>query len=728
VAFRETIEAVLKVKDANRFKSGMEKAARSVRKFGRDEEEAAAQTKFFENVLERLDRQSAATTAALTMVAHSVDDLGDEMVETAAKSALLNQTMKKSGSNAVFLGKSWAFWKDRLSLTRSELMTTGLTISAYFSPAIVALGSSFAYAAIGGGGVAAAGLSTLIFGLVGLASVTKPVIENIKQITKAQDQYNIAVEQYGASSVQASRASAHLYGIVRTQGGPALLKAATDLRNFKKEWAKSTMPARGSILSIISGGTNTLRALTPTLASGVNQMAASVQQGLGGLFKTLRGGEMKATFRVMAETFDQAVGPGIKGATNMIVIFSRVIRAAAPWVIKWAKAWERTTHSWRESTSDQGRLEKFFNGAVKHFLAWWGLAKAVGRVLGTIFSLSKDEGLGFVYTLTNIVNGFDNWLNRMNDTGKVAAFWDFWKRSVHDAFEFITHPDTWLATTVNAINRWLPVLMNTIATTFATHAPIAAGMFANAFVHSGAWAQFFTVAYFLKKFGFFKLLGKQVAAIFIGPFLSSFGAAFATGIGIESAAGGTIGSAMTSAGTRAGALFGGAFYTAAILSIVLIGEAARREIDKAVRDKVPGGKKISDTAAFLTENIPIPGAPQGAELAKGLFDQLFGKKKKPKPRGGALGGVIPPGGSAYVGERGMEMARVGPRGTEIVPLNRNSRNNLPSPIDVPDLQGAMNITVHSSLSVDKREIARAVSDQVNYESSRRGGLRRNGGS
>lgn len=720
MAFREVIEAVLKVKDANRFKAGMDKAARSVRKLGRDDEIAAAQTKLLEQVLERLDRQAVETTAALTLVAHSVDELGDEMTQTAAKAALMNTVMKKSGSNAVFLGKSWAFWKDRLSLTRSEVVTTALTIGTYLSPALVALGSSFANAALGGGAVAAGGLSSFVFGLGLLASVVKPAINNLKKINKAQDQYNLAVAQYGGSSLQASRASAHLYGIIDTQGGKSLSDAAVNIRNFRNEWSKATAPARGSILDILSGGAKAGRNLTPTLSLATNQIALSMKNALQGVFKTFTGPEMKANFRVMADVFDKSIGPGLRGATNVVVVFGRIIRASAPWVIKWAQAWERTTHSWRSGTRDQSKVENFINNAVIHFKAWWELAKALGRTLKIIFSVSKDEGLGFVGIMTEGVNTFNEWLTRMKDTGQVAKFWAFWKNSIATAFDIITHPNTWMATFIVALDQWLPVVMNHIATAFVMNAPVAASLFVHTFREAGAWAQLLTVAYFLKKFGFFKWLGAAVASIFIGPFLSAFGGAFATGIGVEAGAGGTIGRAAASAGTRAGALFGGAFYLAAILSVALIGEAARREIDKAIRDKLPGGRQLSDAAAFLTKNLPGP-QREGAAAVKGLFDQLFPPKKKKTP-GGALGGIIAPGGVSIVGETGPELAAAGARGTSITPLSRNSRHTLPTQLDIPNLENALHITVYSKVNIDKREIGRAVTEQAAYDATRRGGL------
>jgi hypothetical protein len=425
----------------------------------------------------------------------------------------------------------------------------------------------------------------------------------------------------------------------------------------------------------------------------------------------------------MAQTFDRAIGPGIKGATNALIVFGRVIRAAAPWVVQWADAWQRTTHSWRESTSDQGRVEHFLNGAVTHFKAWWNLAKAVGRVLKTIFKVSKDEGLGFVQTLTVLVNRFDGWLNRMNDTGKVAKFWTFWKNSISDAFEFLTHPDTWMPTVVTAIDRWMPVIMNHIATGIVTTAPTIARSFLSAFMNAGAWAKFFASWYLLKKFGVFKLLGSAVAGVFIKPFIGAFGSAFTAAIGGEALAGSLgkkMGAASQTAGRATGRIFGKFFIAGMIAGMILFGPDLRKALSDMVPDPFKG---LFAGPEDIFNQIVHPGRKKSKEGNKKVNDWISKIIPDIHLPHGAAGGVIPPGGFSVVGEAGPELATAGARGTSIVPLSRNGRNTL-GPVDIPNLQGAMHITVYSHVNVDKREIGRAVTEQTAYDTTRRGGLRR----
>src|SRR4051812_33336061 len=254
MAFRERIEAILKAKDSARFKAAMDLASKAVEHFEKQEEHATAQSAVLDEILNALEEQTHELTFAMAALSHEVNGLGHDMLELAADATVANTVMKKSGSNAVFLGKSWAFWKDRLSLTRSELYTTALTIGTYLSPALIALGSSFAYAAVGGGAVAGAGMASFVAGLLGIISIATPVFNGIKKIKTAQDQLNTTIDQYGAASIQASRANAHLYAVIQNNGGPAVASLLGRVEDLRDAWASLTAPGRANFIDILDQG------------------------------------------------------------------------------------------------------------------------------------------------------------------------------------------------------------------------------------------------------------------------------------------------------------------------------------------------------------------------------------------------------------------------------------------------------------------------------------------
>ena len=729
MAFRESIEAILKVKDAARFKSSMEGAARAVRKFGKDEEHAAAAAELLDRIEKELKRQTEELTVTMEAVAHSVDNLGDEMLQTAAKAKVMNAVTKKSGSNAIFLGKSFAFWKDRLSLTRSEILSTTYTIGAYFLPAIIGLGNSFVNAMFGGGAVAGAGLASLLFGFGAFITIAKPVVSNIKKIQTAQDQYNQAVAQFGASSMQASRASAHLYGVIQTHGGKAVYTVTKQLRAFKNEWARKTAPARGSILGMIGDVLGTGKTLMPQVAGEANQMMASLRKAFGKGLSTLvsgpSGGEFRNTLRVLGDTFSKSIGPGIHGVSNMILVLGRVIRAAAPWVVKLSKAWDAWTESLVARTSDQGAVTKFINNAVKSFKLWWGLLKAIGRTFKIIFGSSKDEGDKVVKVLTDGVNALNDWLQSLKDTGAINRFWSYWNKSVSEGWRFlknlIRHPEQILPDLLRLIDYLAPIVMDHLATAIVVTAPVVADHFAKAFINAGAWSKFFVIAVFLRKFGFFKYLGTLIGEKFVGPFIKKFVEAFAAQIGIE-ASEGVLAEKFGAAGTTLGGKFGLAFKIAAVPLLIAAGiefnkwlqnQQWFKDFIKMVNKHTAGHQGGSSLKTLLTGHIWD--YPKGFwQALQGFANALGQAGSKLAPRTHQTGGTIPPGGMGIVGDAGPEIAFARGSGTQITPIRgMNPITNM------PHIAGDFSVTVHSQIMVDRREIARAVSTEHAYVRARR---------
>jgi hypothetical protein len=237
-----------------------------------------------------------------------------------------------------------------------------------------------------------------------------------------------------------------------------------------------------------------------------------------------------------------------------------------------------------------------------------------------------------------------------------------------------------------------------------------AEMFLKAWLEANAWVKFLSAAVLFKKFGGFKLLGYLVATPFLQSFTKAFVAGFAVEMGIATGVGGRITAAMTSAGLTAGTAFGAAFVPAAIAAMaVLASLQGENAADRALK---PDASMKSKIWAALTSGINLPLTKLTGEGVIGNLKKLFG---------GASGGVIPPGGTSFVGERGIELARATPTGTEIVPLSRNSLSSLRPVPEAAGLGGAVRFQLYTSVQVDRREIARAYNDQTAFDAARRGG-------
>ena len=741
MAFRENIEAILKVRDLARFKGGMKEAVKSIKNFETEAEQAAASLELLKSIEKSLGRQTDILAAQSEMLSKALNDVGDEAVSAAAKNEILNKSLKRGGGILPTTIKRWSFWKDRLSLTRSEIMTTAITIGTYLAPALIAVGNSAVAAALGGGAVAAGGLSSLILGFGSLMIVGKQMVGQVQKIQKAQDAYNLAVVQFGAGSKEAARQAAHLYAVIQTQGGQPMRDAQQALEKFKKTFQGATGGARVNLAEIMTAGLGQLTGIMPQIGQEINMMSLALKKALKESFKHLAGPEMMSTFKTLSQLFQDAIGPGVRGVTNLFIVFGRILRASAPWALRTAKAFERITFSWRRGTHDGLAVQRIIDNLVLHTRSWIALGAQVLRTFKILFVDTKERGRGLVDEMTILVTRFNDWLQAVSDSGKIAALFDKYIRSLHDLAWAVQNP-------VDAIRKWLPVLMDAVATTVGENGPRAAALFLDAFFHAGAWAQFFTIAFLMKRFGIFKLLGAAVARPFIDAFMKVVLARFGVMLGIEALASGSMGTAAAAAGAALGTVFWGAF---ALGAAALLGIALAKILDKFSRSRIyknflriigaptagggpaPGPEKITASALQGTgqaPNTPIthnvgpvelkPRQAPGAGIHHNLPPAFRGA---PNLRRKAAGGLIPSGTLALVGEAGPELAMSTVGGTHISPLTGSGTNTgsgmMPMaipPISVSDFVPPISVSVQ----IERREIARAVADYEQYRRARRG--------
>jgi hypothetical protein len=670
----------------------MDSAAKAVRNLGKEGDKTSGELEALDLIEDHLATQTEQLSAVLEVLQRQLDETGDEALQAALKLAAMNQAMKKPGSNAIFLGKSFAFWKDRLSITRSEILGTAYTISAYLSPALLALGSSFTMALLGGATVGVAGLSGFIFGLVTLGLITGKAVDNIDKIRKAQEQYNVTVDQYGAASKQASRASARLGAIIKNNGGMQAAMALAAQDRLSRQWDKGTAPARGDIFGSMQAGIGSLQNILPVVMQEVNRMADSTRIALTGAFQSLTGPDTIAAVKALGGLFTEAIGPGTRGAVSVIKTFFRIVTAGAPWAMKWARAWERWALSMEKGTRDRTKVQKFVDNAVDQFKTWWTLAKSLGTTMKIIFSNFGEEGKSLVKDITSVVDKFNEWLKAAKDSGAIDRAFQRYLDSLKQVVWAIQNP-------LDAIEKYVPKAMDAIVVALVTHAPKAAELFLTTFFNAGIWTQLITAAFLAKKFG---LLGK-VWENTAGLAVDAFAAGFATKMGDPKKM-----EKFSTAGNKAGKAFGAGFVIGAAIGLGLIVDTIIGEVLKKLGvDTLPGQKThnpIQGTLGYLKDQVEKLNNPRA------LFPRI----------GGATGGLIPQGGAAWVGESGPEIATANPWGTQITPLSRNGLESL-RPAELPNMSGALNIYLTTSVQVNRREIARAYSEETSYITARRGG-------
>lgn len=651
--------------------------------------------------------------------ARSVDEMGDAEERAALKAKLFGREQRRAGISAAAL-------KDHLSLTRGELMTTAITASIYLAPALLAVGNSAVAAAVGGGAVAGGGLSALLVGLGGFAIVGAQAVQQLTKVKTAQDAYNLAILQYGQGSKQAADASAKLWAVVQQNGGMQVLRLAWALDALKKSWRAATAPARASFFSLMSSGINSARGLLPTFAAETNKNAAVIRRDMSDLFSGISGPETKANIKVFSSIFRNMSPHLTGGLLNLFLVLGRVLRQAAPWAVTWAESFERTTKAWEVGTRDGIKLGDTIDMLVGHTQAWWGLIKAVGGVLLTLFSASNQSGKGLIVSLTAVVTKFDQWLQAAERTGKVTSFFNEFADATREIARLLTPILVIVGTLATGM---LPVLrdssgqVNDALWIMAAnvHLVVAAIQFLGPLVGPLidlwiAW-RFATMA---------ETAAMAVATVVVGVMMGELWAILLV-IGLVAAG-------FYLLYTRVGWFHNAVDATARFIKENWPGVVATLALGPVGTALYLMYKKfewfrngISAVFHFIADRIRdfinfmkrVPGAIGGGgggllgKIGKGVLKHLPGIG--PFAGAFAAGGIIPHGTVGVVGEAGPELAVSGSTGTAISPLKSTGQVDLSPSID-PEVFVRNVIT----LKADRRVIAKLVDDTKADKKARRG--------
>jgi phage-related protein len=153
------------------------------------------------------------------------------------------------------------------------------------------------------------------------------------------------------------------------------------------------------------------RNLLPALTNGLGTVAASlgrmVRQILDFFGLTENVGRLNALYATTARIIDK-LAPNlvkfIEGFFNVAVaalpIFERLFGTVSNLVGRFG--------DFLTKSAESGDLAKFIEDAVTTFKELLDLVKAVGRLIGTLFAGTREEGHGFIQTLTDLTIRLDN--------------------------------------------------------------------------------------------------------------------------------------------------------------------------------------------------------------------------------------------------------------------------------------------------------------------------------
>lgn len=296
-----------------------------------------------------------------------------------------------------------------------------------------ALGSTLGGAALGAGAVGGVGLGATVAGVGALMSVIKPATAGLKELAKAQDTYNKAVQDYGRRSLEAARARRELHQAENTApaGGAALLRQG---RGLQSDWNRLTRPGQAALTGAGASVLSRVRGVAPSLAGDANRVAGAT--GLAGrqLGAFATSPEQMLVMRLLTSEVARDM-PAIERTTeHLVTTFGNVARAALPFLHDGVEFVDKWTGGWAKSTSDISATR----GELRH---WVDDFKVARDVVGDTLELARDlfspgevSGRGMLQDFDRTLQRWDTWAQRnpgvireffregVSDTEKLAHF------------------------------------------------------------------------------------------------------------------------------------------------------------------------------------------------------------------------------------------------------------------------------------------------------------------
>lgn len=361
----ERIEAWLAVRNAQRFESDMDKAARSVRR------------------------------------------LGDEQKHIRDQNVTLAQGF---GGVRIGLGQYVALALGALPIIMGLAGATG------------ALASSLGMAALGSAALATGIAGTMLPALTGMGIVIGRQVSNFGDVQTALQAYQLAVASYGRDATQAHTALKRLSGVVEEQGGIKMLRAVRMWQRLGEQFDAMTAPGRESVGGIMTQGLSAVQRILPAFTQMTNKSLGAVEANIGHLFAALSGREAQEGLRDLGAAFSEVSGPLTRAFTDVLMFILRVARASIPHVIDLALGIEKFGAGLDRASRDPAKLSDTISGLIEHTAAWWGLFKEVGLLVVAVMRGGAGEGKTFVETLTEGVRQLRMMAESTSGQNNIASF------------------------------------------------------------------------------------------------------------------------------------------------------------------------------------------------------------------------------------------------------------------------------------------------------------------
>ena len=265
----------------------------------------------------------------------------------------------------------------------------------------------------GFGAGAAAGAMTL--------PTTITTISQIKESSKALEDYREQVIETGPRSKEAREALRAFNASLAEapEGTRRFLRVRSALGN---EFRGMTRPGQADVTAIGTRGINLARELGPQAARLSNRFLDEGRQQADNFGDFLGGSRSRAFYESMAQeaTSDLHILEGV--GENVAATLMNISRAGRPFFHEGLEFVEDWTEGWRHGTNDISDTRREIGGMVDDLRSWGRLADAGFDLTTDLLGASRKPGTSMVDDLTGQLQEWDRWIER--NPRQVREFFD----------------------------------------------------------------------------------------------------------------------------------------------------------------------------------------------------------------------------------------------------------------------------------------------------------------
>lgn len=163
----------------------------------------------------------------------------------------------------------------------------------------------------------------------------------------------------------------------------------------------------------------------PLLKTGLGGIATEINGGILGLIRALNEEGAKSNFAAIFENTRISIKPFMDGLTALAGALGNFAAVGSEFLPGIAQGFSDLMTKFQEwSGSDEGKtwLRDFIQDSIDAFKQVIDFAVALGRVIGTLFSTTEDQGSSMLQSFTENLNKFADWMGTPEGQERVKQF------------------------------------------------------------------------------------------------------------------------------------------------------------------------------------------------------------------------------------------------------------------------------------------------------------------